>query len=84
MHSPLRHYYTFRNSVFLYTRTDYPWRWKICDAKRLAAMLVVFSLLAPDGLAHLRMMFEGLRDGLRGRMGRYGSAQPSRGADPPL
>jgi len=28
-HSPLRHYYTFRNSVFLYTRTRYPMRWKM-------------------------------------------------------
>jgi rhamnosyltransferase len=84
MHSPLRHYYTFRNSVFLYTRTKYPWRWKICDAKRLAAMLVVFSLLAPGGLAHLRMMQKGLWDGLIGRMGRYGSAQSSRAAEPSL
>ncbi len=71
LHSPLRHYYQFRNSVHLFLRSSYPLRWKAAEAKRKLGMLVVFGLLLPDRAAHLEMMFRGIRDGLRGRMGRY-------------
>jgi rhamnosyltransferase len=70
LHSPLRHYYQFRNSVYLFLRSSYPLRWKAAEAKRKLGMLVVFGLLLPDRAAHLKMMFRGIRDGLRGRMGR--------------
>jgi rhamnosyltransferase len=71
LHSPLRHYYTFRNSVYLYLYSPYPLRWKLSDAWRLAAMLVLFSLLLPDRRQHLKMMLLGACDGLRRRLGRY-------------
>lgn len=71
LHSPLRHYYTFRNSVFLYLRTRYPLRWKLADAYRLVGMLVIFTLLLPDRFAHLKMMLLGAWHGARGQLGRY-------------
>jgi rhamnosyltransferase len=48
LHSPLRHYYQFRNSTFLFLRSRYPLRWKVAEAKRSLGMLVVFGLLLPD------------------------------------
>jgi len=71
LHSPLRHYYTFRNSIFLFLRTRYPLRWKLADAYRLTGMLVIFTLLLPDRYAHLKMMLRGAWHGLLGRLGRY-------------
>lgn len=71
LHSPLRHYYQFRNSIFLFLRSSYPLRWKATEAKRKLGMLLVFGLLLPDRAAHLKMMLCGIRDGLRGRLGRY-------------
>lgn len=71
LHSPLRHYYQFRNSVFLFFRSSYPWRWKAAEARRKLGMLAVFGLLLPDRAAHVKMMLCGIWDGLRGRLGRY-------------
>jgi rhamnosyltransferase len=71
LHSPLRHYYSFRNSIYLYLRSRYPLRWKLADGYRLAGMLVIFTLLLPDRFAHLRMMLRGAWHGLIGRLGRH-------------
>lgn len=70
-HSPLRHYYSFRNSLYLYTRSDFPWRWKFSDAMRLAGVLLVFGTCAHDRGSHLKMMLAGVWDGLRGRLGKF-------------
>jgi rhamnosyltransferase len=72
VHSPLRHYYAFRNGVFLSLRSGHPWRWKLATAQRLVGLLVVFTLLLPERSAHLKMMLAGACDGARGRLGAYG------------
>ena len=72
-HSPLRHYYAFRNSAYLYTHSAYPWRWKLADAGRLTGLLLVFGTCSDEKIAHIRMMLAGIRDGLRGRLGRFES-----------
>jgi rhamnosyltransferase len=77
MHSPLRHYYMFRNSVYLYLRSRYPLRWKFSDAKRLVGMLVIFLILPSNRRAHLRMMLFGVWDGVSGRMGRFDLIHPA-------
>ena len=71
VHSPLRHYYHFRNAVFLYRAPWLPWNWKVADGWRLLAKYLVYSLFARPRLAHWRMMTQGIVDGLRRRMGRY-------------
>ena len=71
LHSPLRHYYQFRNSVHLFLRSRYPLRWKAAEATRSLGMFVVVGLLLPDRASHVKMMLRGIRDGLRGRLGRY-------------
>ncbi len=73
LHSPLRHYYQFRNSAYLGLHSGYPLRWKTADAMHRLGMLVVFGLLLPDRAAHLKMMLRGIRDGVRGRLGPFTS-----------
>lgn len=71
LHSPLRHYYQFRNGAYLCLHSGYPLRWKAAEAKRRLGMLVVFGMLLPDRAAHLKMMLRGILDGLRGHLGRH-------------
>jgi hypothetical protein len=59
-------------------------RWKTAELKHLFAMLVVFRLLLPDRVAHLKLMLQGILDGLRGRLGRPGWPRPSQPAVPVL
>ena len=65
VHSPLRHYYTFRNSLWLFRRPYAPLRWIVNDTVRLGFMLVFFGLFMPLRMQHLKMMLRGLRDGMR-------------------
>lgn len=70
LHSPLRHYYQFRNGAYLCLHASTPLGWKAAELKHRLGMVVIFGLLLPDRAAHLMMMLRGLLDGLRGRLGR--------------
>lgn len=69
VHGPQRHYYLFRNAVWLYRQGWIPLTWKLATGLRLFLKLGYFAVFGPQRLAQLRMMGRGLRDGLRGRMG---------------
>lgn len=71
LHSPLRHYYHFRNAVLLYRRAAPPLNWKLVDGYRLLLKLGFYALFARPRREHLRMMLLGLWHGLSGRSGRY-------------
>ena len=77
LHSPLRHYYHFRNAVWLYRSRDLPLHWKCADGWRLLLKYGFYSLFARPRLDHFRMMSRGVLDGLRGRMGRLQQATPA-------
>ncbi len=69
VHSPLRHYYHFRNAIWLYRQ---PWLrsdWKIVDALRLMRKFVFYCLMTPPRFQHFGMMSLGIWHGLIGRMG---------------
>ena len=68
-HSPLRHYFIFRNGAYLQTLAHVSFGWKMFDALQLAKKLVIFTLVGRPRSAHLLAMLRGLRDGLRGRLG---------------
>ncbi|MHB8910673.1 MAG: glycosyltransferase family 2 protein [Syntrophales bacterium] len=70
VHTPLRHYYFFRNSMLLNRRASIPLHWKYNNAVQLIFMLVFFTLVTPPRLQHFRKMLRGLWDGLCGRSGR--------------
>jgi rhamnosyltransferase len=69
--SPLRHYYMFRNAVWMYRQGWIPTQWKVVDGWRLIAKYFFYSLFALPRLRHLRMMSLGVGHGLLGRMGSY-------------
>ena len=71
LHSPLRHYYHFRNAVLLYKEQWVPGNWKLVDGWRLLLKYVFYSIFAKPRLAHWRMMTIGVWHGLRGRTGKF-------------
>ncbi|TKT77650.1 glycosyltransferase family 2 protein [Aquamicrobium sp. LC103] len=70
VHSPLRHYYHFRNAVWLYRQPWPRWNWKLVDGIRLLRKFVFYSLFTPPRIEHARMMALGIAHGLTGRMGK--------------
>ena len=72
VHSPLRHYYHFRNAVWLYKQKWVPVNWRMTDAFRLIRKYVFYSLFAKPRLQHAKMMSLGISHGLVSRMGKIG------------
>lgn len=70
LHSPLRHYYHFRNAVLLYKEPWVPLNWKLVDGWRLCIKYVFYSLFAKPRITHWRMMTLGLWHGLIGKSGK--------------
>jgi rhamnosyltransferase len=71
LHSPLRHYYHFRNAVLLYKSQWLPLNWKIVDGTRLILRYGFYTLFAIPRLQHWWMMTLGLVHGLINRSGKY-------------
>ena len=69
LHSPLRHYYLFRNAVWLYRQDYLPFQWKIGDAWRLLLKYGFYSLYGKPRVAHFKMMSKGVWHGCIGRVG---------------
>jgi rhamnosyltransferase len=69
MHSPLRHYYMVRNSVWLYTQSTIPLSWRIAGALNLARKLFLFLWIVSPWLAHMRMIILGIVHGALGKLG---------------
>jgi rhamnosyltransferase len=70
LHSPLRHYYVYRNQVLLCGMKQIPFSWKFYFSLRLAIRFVIYMALAPERMMRCKMVLRGLRDGFRGRDGR--------------
>jgi rhamnosyltransferase len=68
-HSPLRHYYLFRNAVALIKRSYVPWSWKSTELVKFPFRLAIYGLFLRPRLGHLRMAMTGIWHGLIGRMG---------------
>lgn len=75
LHSPLRHYYHFRNAVLLYKEPWVPLNWKLVDGWCVCLKYVFYLLFAKPRMAHWRMMTLGVWHGLVGKTGKFeGSA----------
>jgi rhamnosyltransferase len=70
-HSPLRHYYHFRNAVLLYKDPRFPTNWKVVDASRLFLKFFAYSLFLAPQFMQLKMMTLGLVHGISNRTGKY-------------
>jgi rhamnosyltransferase len=69
MHSPVRHYYLFRNAVTLLKRGYVPCKWKSTELIKLPVRLVIYACFVPDGRTHVKMSLRGVWHGLIGRLG---------------
>ncbi|UZD70432.1 glycosyltransferase family 2 protein [Brucella sp. JSBI001] len=70
VHSPLRHYYHFRNAVWLCRRPWLSFSWKIVLWWRLLRQYLFFTFFASQGISHAKMMTLGVWHGIINRMGR--------------
>jgi len=70
LHSPLRHYYVYRNTVLMCRMPQVPASWKWHFSLRLVARFAIYMLLAPRRGERLRLIRRGLCDGFQGRGGR--------------
>ena len=70
-HSPLRHYFIFRNGTYVQKLPHVSLGWKVFDAIQLAKKMVIFTLVGRPRSAHLRAMLRGIRDGWCGRLGAF-------------
>lgn len=61
--SPLRHYYLFRNAMWLMKRPYIPQLWKFWGSVKLALTLLVHCAFDSNRRIQLRCMFKGLRHG---------------------
>lgn len=73
LHSPIRHYYHFRNAVLLYKEIWLPLNWKLVDCWRLCLKYGFYTLFAKPRMAHWQMMTLGIWHGLIGRTGKLKS-----------
>jgi rhamnosyltransferase len=70
-HSPLRHYYLFRNATALILRGYMPLAWKWTELVKLPVRLLIYGVwLEPRG-QHLKMALRGLWHGLIGKLGAW-------------
>jgi rhamnosyltransferase len=74
LHSPLRHYYHFRNAVLLTKERWTPGNWKLANGWRMCMKYFFYSLFAKPRAEHWRMMTLGIWHGLLGRTGQYREA----------
>lgn len=68
-HSHLRHYYAFRNAIWMYRQKWVPLNWKLVDGWRLLLKYCFYTLYAKPHHKHLFMMTLGIWHGLKGKMG---------------
>ena len=70
-HSPIRHYFMFRNAIWLYKKTGMPIQWKLIDSFKLIRKFIFYALFAKPRWEHIRMMGRGFWHGIIGRMGPF-------------
>ncbi len=71
LHSPVRNYYSLRNSIFMVRRRYIGSAWRIYFAKRIFSYLIVFGLFPNQKKERINFMIRGLVDGLLGRGGPF-------------
>lgn len=69
-HTPLRHYYLFRNAIWMYKQSWVPFRFKVADGTQLIFKYFFYSIFATPRYKHWQMMTRGIWHGLIGRMGK--------------
>jgi rhamnosyltransferase len=83
LHSVLRHYYVFRNTVLMNRMPHVATVWKWNFSLRLAIRFFIYLFFAPHRIERCRMIGRGIVDGLHGRSGPF-RVNWQDGADKPV
>lgn len=70
-HSPLRHYYYYRNFYRLLQRSYIPVNWKAYTITRSSLQAVIFCIFLKPRLMQFRCIIKGIFHGLTNRSGKY-------------
>ncbi|MFP1769519.1 glycosyltransferase family 2 protein [Lonsdalea quercina] len=70
-HSPIRHYYFYRNFYLLMKREYVPLVWKTHVFIKSCIQACMFSLFLSPRIQHLKMIIKGVYHGITGRLGKY-------------
>ena len=70
-HSPLRHYYFYRNFYNLLRREYVPVGWKVHVFIKSSLQACIFTLFSRERLPQVKMILKGIFHGLIGKMGKY-------------
>lgn len=68
VHSPVRMYYMFRNTLQMLAKTPMRWSWRAVHVYRLAQFLVFYSVLVKPRATYWRAMLYGVIDCVQQRM----------------
>ena len=71
LHSPLRHYYAFRNCVWLFTQGNIPLGTRVNYLIKLLPKILIYSAFSKTPSRQLRFMLLGILDGIFHKMGIY-------------
>lgn len=68
-HSPLRHYYYFRNVVHMLKKRHVPFIWKVHELLKLPIRFLLYSLFTSKRHQHITAMATGLWHGIQNKKG---------------
>ncbi|NUM57210.1 MAG: glycosyltransferase family 2 protein [Bdellovibrionaceae bacterium] len=71
LHSPLRHYYAFRNCVWLFQQDYVAFSTRVNYLVKLIPKLMIYSLFSNQPWKQIKFMLLGIFHGLLNKMGRY-------------
>ncbi|MGL5398662.1 MAG: glycosyltransferase family 2 protein [Shewanella sp.] len=71
VHSPIRHYYFFRNCISLLRRDYIPTGFKVRELCFLPIRFFVYAFFTKNKLSHITKMSKGLLDGILSKSGPY-------------
>jgi rhamnosyltransferase len=66
---PFRHYYAFRNSIYLMRRSEAPFYWKTSSIVKILVKYFTYWILLDDGFIRFKFMTKGIIHGIQGRLG---------------
>jgi rhamnosyltransferase len=69
--SSIRHYYAFRNSLYLMNKEFVPFTWKVKTSFLLLMKLIIYPIILPSGLIRIKYMLRGINDYFLSKFGPY-------------
>lgn len=69
-HKGFRYYYIFRNTIFMIRNTKMSLAWKLTHLQRLVMFAIIFTLVGDKKKEKISMVFKGITDGIKGKMGK--------------